>query len=263
MASILDHYIGHGDHVQWLTQRHQQNQLPSTMIFQGPTGVGKKLLVRGFLQKLVCEKSQEKPCGVCSHCLRVLEEQNEMVFELGVDGKKNISVAQVRELHEALALKSMRGFRFVIIDPADRLSRQAANSLLKVLEESPEGTHFFLITDRVFGILPTIRSRAHILTFGRMTSAELEQKWGSLELLSWAGGRFDQAERLKEAETVEYLNKSIQLLYALVNDQPQDWKKKAPWFFSHEEWRRFCFFIWNQCLEKRLFKIDQDLDWLP
>ncbi|MEO6433968.1 MAG: DNA polymerase III subunit delta' [Sphingomicrobium sp.] len=82
---------------------------------------------------------------------------------------RNISVAQVRKLGEFMGMApAMSAWRVVIIDSIDDLETSAANALLKILEEPPAGTIFFLVSHAPGKLLPTIRSRCRRLEFGRL-----------------------------------------------------------------------------------------------
>lgn len=263
MAAMIDKLVGHQSQKTWLLEQITQQSLPSSIIFQGPHGIGKKFLALAILQMINCEYA-ETACGECSNCHRVLEDQNDLVIILKPEGKKTIGVDQVREVQSALNLKTTKRARFVIIDPADKLTVQSSNALLKVLEESPERTHFILILEKMGGILPTIRSRSHIVKFNALTSEELGhyQNFSSLAL-NWSDGRLQMALDLEEPAKCDQLNESLQLLYSLLCESPQDWKKKAPWFFSNDENRDFTYSIWKQALAKRLHSQGENLDWLP
>src|SRR5690606_12088493 len=151
---------------------------------------------RGLLQVLNCQRDVQA-CGVCNNCVRALESKNEFIFEIGLDGKKNISVESVRELHKFLSLKTMSAARFVVVDPADQLSKAASNALLKVLEEPPEKTHFFLLTNRLSSLLPTIRSRSQILRFSKLSLEQMKQLNDLHDTaISWSCGRVDYAKQL-------------------------------------------------------------------
>ncbi|MCB0378179.1 MAG: DNA polymerase III subunit [Bdellovibrionales bacterium] len=263
MAALIESLIGHSKQKEVLLSMARQQSLPSTFIFYGPEGIGKKQLAHALLQILNCQRDVQA-CGQCNSCLRVNEEKNEFVYHLGLQDKKNISIDQVRDLHKFLSLKTMSPARFVIVDPADKLSLSAANALLKALEEAPEDTYFFLITDRLSALLPTIRSRSQILRFNPLADRELDQLENVDEVArQWCGGRVDMAEHLSDEESIEYLNQSLQFLYALLSPQPQDWKKDFAWFFSQDSWREFCFFIWQRALEQRLQGRSENLEWLP
>lgn len=263
MAALIEQLVGHKEQERWLLEQAHKKTLPSSLIFQGPEGVGRKYLALALLQVMNCQQS-ELACGECSHCRRVLEEKNEMVYLLKPESKKSISVDQVREIHSFLTLKSLQPARFVIIDPADKLSTPAANSLLKVLEESPENTYFILITEKMRGLLPTIRSRSHILKFNPLSENELLQykKFSKLSL-QWSAGRLQRALELEDEKNVEQLNQSLQFFYSLLSSQPQDWKKLAPWFFSNDINREWSIDIWKQALHQRLHQQGENLDWVP
>lgn len=263
MAALIDSFVGHSAQREWLIEQSRREQLPSAIIFHGPNGVGKRTLALALLQTLNCEKSQ-LACGHCSNCVRALDEKNELVYNLVPESKKTITVDQVRELQSFFNLKSLHRARFVIIDPADKLSKAAANALLKVLEDTPEKTHFILITEQMRSLLATIRSRAHILKFSSLNETELLQ-YGAFEpvALAWSDGRLHRAIELQDRQRVEQLNECLHFLFSLTCEDGQDWKKKAPWFFNDDDQREFCFLIWKQALAKRLYGQGENLDWLP
>jgi DNA polymerase III delta' subunit len=263
VAGLIHKFVGHQFAKNWLLDRAKNDDLPHALILQGPAGVGKRTLAQALLQVMNCP-TEELACGECSFCQRALEDHNEFVYNLKPEGKKQIGVDQVREVHQFLSLKSLRQARFVIIDPADRMTASAANSLLKVLEEAPEKTYFFLITEQVKTLLPTIRSRAQILTFAPLSKKDLMRyrKFDEVSL-AWSDGRLGLAIELSEQNALDQLNNSIQFFYSLLTEQPQDWKKKAPWFFGDDLARDFNFKIWHQALSKRLHNTEADLEWLP
>jgi hypothetical protein len=261
----MQQIVGHSRIRSWLLQQYKKDELPSSLIFQGPPGVGKKSLAIAFLQWINCQhKTKAGACGECSDCRRVFEDQNELIYRLEPGGRRTIGVDQIREIHRFLTLRSIKPARFVIIDPADCLTTPAANALLKVLEESPERTTFFLITDQMRSLLPTIRSRSHILKFQELTPEEMCQvKDFSALALQWSGGHLPMARELEDESKMQQLNDSLRLLYSLLCEQPQDWKKLAPWFFNDDQAREFSFRIWSQALSKRLHQQGENLDWVP
>lgn len=89
--------------------------------------------------------------------------------------KRNIAIEQVRKMQGRLTTRPTLGERrAIIINPADDLERNAANALLKSLEEPPRGTFFLLVTHRPGLLLPTIRSRARILRFNPLPASVVE-----------------------------------------------------------------------------------------
>ncbi len=103
--------------------------------------------------------------------------------------KRNISIDQIRAMQARLTTRPTLGaFRAIIIEPADDLERNAANALLKSLEEPPAGTFFLLVTHRPGLLLPTIRSRARILRFNPLSMGAVE------DALRATGDHADPAE---------------------------------------------------------------------
>jgi DNA polymerase-3 subunit delta' len=164
------------------------DRLPHALLVHGPRGVGKLALAERMAQLLLCEHAQpaQRPCGSCDACrwylagnhpdFRRLEPEAIAKVPPPVDEEEEgseaparrtkqpslfITVNQIRELAGFLNLKSHRGgVRIALIHPAEDLYLpNAANALLKSLEEPPAGAIFILVSHRPARLLPTVRSR--------------------------------------------------------------------------------------------------------
>lgn len=129
----------------------------------GPSGVGKSLLAREMARTILCASPAEGPdaCGGCRSCGLFERSANpDLAWVEAEEGKKGISVAQIRELRGRVELPPHGGAaRAVVIDDADSMSAEAQNALLKTLEEPPSRTFLILTTSRAHNLLPTVRSR--------------------------------------------------------------------------------------------------------
>ncbi len=199
MARLLNQIIGHEPISKAMLAAFEQNRLGATHLFVGPAGVGKKTLALALAQAMICTKSKQA-CGECGACLRVESEQSESLLVVCAE-KTQIKAEQARGVLRFLSLQSLGTHRVVIIDEAEKLNIQAANALLKILEEPPKNTFFFLIAPSVRSVLPTIRSRAQVWRFSPLTVSELAQK-GPAE--SWclkaARGSFKRLEMFDDQE---------------------------------------------------------------
>lgn len=159
------------------------DRLPHALLLHGAAGVGKLALAEQFAQLLVCEDRKQRmtPCGRCEGCrwflagshpdIRFLEPEtmarHQAEAEEGEEAKgkekkpsNQIKVEQARALGDFVHVVSHRGGRRVaVIHPAEDMNAATANSLLKILEEPPEGAVFLLVSHRPARLLPTIRSR--------------------------------------------------------------------------------------------------------
>jgi len=156
--------------------RIDAGRLPHASLLSGPAGLGKLDFATQLAQALLCEArtTDGHGCGVCRGCLLFAAGSHPDFrrVEPAEDGKV-IRVEQVRELIEFLALTSGNvGRRVVLLQPADRLNANAANSLLKTLEEPPAGSHLLLLSAHPAGLLPTIRSRCQTLAFTAPDTAQ-------------------------------------------------------------------------------------------
>ncbi len=164
-----------------ILQRLLRNgRINSTLIFAGPDGVGKRQFALAFAKAVNCQKAPigayaVDSCDECPVCRRTDAGEYGDVTIIRPDGTY-IKIGQTREMVEEVYFKPREGRqRFFIIDEADRLREEAANSLLKTLEEPPPTSTLILLTARPDALLLTIRSRAQRLTFTALSVAEMEK----------------------------------------------------------------------------------------
>ena len=149
-----------------LVAAHAAGRLPAALLLHAAPGIGAAALLRYFAQLRFCTDSQP-PCGRCNHCRRVAAGEHPDFTVVGPDPESKlgqISIAQVRDLCEQLALSSYEGRgTVVVLDPADALNRSAANALLKTLEEPRPDAHLILLSNAPSLLPATIRSRCQKL----------------------------------------------------------------------------------------------------
>ncbi len=170
--------IGHRRLVDLLAHAVARESLPPSLIFAGPSGIGKRLVAIATAQALNCVGPRASDpfdsCGNCSACARISRGIHPDVFIVEPGEKGNIVVDQVRDVIERAAYRPFEGKRrVVIIDEADALMPQAQNGLLKTLEEPPSSTVFMLITSRPDSLLPTVISRCPRLQFRPLSGDEV------------------------------------------------------------------------------------------
>jgi DNA polymerase-3 subunit delta' len=210
----------HRTHLDGLLAR--RDRLPHAMLIRGPGGIGKLAFATALARALLCEQpvASGEGCGTCPGCtwleqgthpdFRLVEPEKPGETAEAGEGKEKkaslqIDVGQVRELEQFLHLSTHRGkARVVLIHPAEALNVNAANALLKNLEEPPPQTYFLLVAHRWHHLLPTIRSRCQDVALP-LPDARIALEWLKAEglakpelALAHAGGapllatKFDQ-----------------------------------------------------------------------
>ena len=143
------------------------NRLQHAYIFEGVAGTGKYEMARWIAQSLYCQKPTDdgSPCLECNQCFRIQQGEHPDVTTLQPDGQ-TIKVDQVRAIKEEFSKSGMETRRkILIVEDMEKMTTNAANSLLKFIEE-PEGEiTIMLLTTEVQQLLPTIVSRAQIIHF--------------------------------------------------------------------------------------------------
>lgn len=158
------------DHIVTLLQAAiKEGRVGHGYLFIGPRGTGKTTTARILAKTLNCKKPLTKgklpePCDVCDTCLAI---KNGAFFDLiELDAASHRGIDEVRSLKETIRISfSPDTWKVIILDEAHSLTKDAANALLKTLEEPPARTVFILITTEAEKILPTIKSRLQILPF--------------------------------------------------------------------------------------------------
>lgn len=203
-----------------LLQCMEQERLPHAILLVGPQGTGLQALATAMGEYLLCSTPIEgHACGRCKACGLLLARSHPDMFAIIAEGNgKSIKIDQIRTIIESTSTTAQQGGRRVIlITPAEAMNRNAANALLKGLEEPGDSCVYILVSESPAKVLPTIRSRC------RRFDVHLPEKAAALDwliregvsdadrLLAEAGGRpllvkqwldqklYDQRDRLMDA----------------------------------------------------------------
>ena len=177
--------IGHQRQIRYLSRVLANGRVAHAYLFAGPESVGKKTAAVEFAKGLLCGNDPFTfgGCGQCQACRDAEGFLHPDVILLARDlllipeeEKKGIGIRNIQEISRRLSLSAWAGgWRVVIIDGAEAMSRAASSALLKLLEEPGRETIFFLITATPGGLLETIRSRCVPVRFSPLGDAELEE----------------------------------------------------------------------------------------
>lgn len=234
---------------EFLRRAHRNDRVAHAYLFHGPEGSGKEAMALQWAQTRLCERRGEWACGDCNSCRRIRrlnhpdvqfifprtaaaseEERREVLDSMAHNPffrsrpweNPQILIGDIRDIKRVLSMTSYEGRgAAIIIAETERMRDEAANALLKILEEPPANTYFMLTTSAREAVAPTIVSRCHLLRFSVMRPQEIKDilvaqcgvEAGRAELLAaLADGSLRRACAMLEASVEALRQQAVQLL---------------------------------------------------
>lgn len=235
-------YPWHQDVWATLQASRAEGRLPHALLFSGADGCGHEALLQALVKSLLCldpdAHNEQQACGVCRSC-RVFASAAHPDYNpiVAPADKKVISVDQIRALNNFLELsRSYSPCRVVLIHQAEKMNINAANSLLKSLEEPSANTHILLFSTHTSMLLPTIRSRCQQIRLP-LPSPQSALAWLGEQslvqdadtLLQLAGGKPLQAVELDSGELLATRAIWLQQLLAVIKRDKSIAEVGAEW----------------------------------
>ena len=164
----------------------EEDRLAHAVLISGPSHIGKLVFCLSFMQRLNCTKptADGHACGNCKNCLLFVARTHPDIRMINVDDEsehekkpvsniEQIKIDDIREVNHFMTLSRQLGaHKILCLNYADTMNNNAANALLKTLEEPPKNSIIFLITHRADALLPTIKSRCQTWSFHLPDSKE-------------------------------------------------------------------------------------------
>jgi DNA polymerase-3 subunit delta' len=207
MAQLSESFIGNRWVLERLAFALEGDRAPHAFLFVGPEGVGKRTAAELLSQKLLGSTSAF-PSG--NSLLAPFRHPDFLTVEpkRGEGSRPTITIEQARALRHFLSTTPLGSQKIMLIDGIETLTEEAGNAILKVLEEPPGRTLFFLISQEHAFVMPTIRSRATIVRFSLVPDGEIADALGARnvpsklcgEIVALAEGRPGRALQLLHDE---------------------------------------------------------------
>ncbi|MEE9233039.1 MAG: DNA polymerase III subunit delta' [Nitrospirales bacterium] len=174
--------LGHHRPIKWLQSAVGADRLGHAYLFHGEPAIGKRRTALALAQYLHCETPQDTPifdaCGTCRSCHQVEQgiHPDFLIIQPEDPQSQNpkIKIDQIRNIEHLVIYRPLVGsHKICLIDEADSMTQEAANALLKTLEDPPDHCLFLLISSRPEHLLTTIRSRCLTLRFSPLPQVEI------------------------------------------------------------------------------------------
>lgn len=160
---------------QMLQNGLRKDTLSHAYIFSGPVGSGRREMALALVQAIYCTENVDDGCGGCLNCRKVIHRNHPDFYWIAPDGA-SLKIDQVRGLQKEFNYRSTASQpKIYVLEEADLMTTQAANSLLKFLEEPNSDVLAILITENGHALLPTIQSRAQWVPFTPRSVEEMTQ----------------------------------------------------------------------------------------
>lgn len=230
---MWDEVLGHQQNKEFLQKLLKPGSRPHALLFYGMGGIGKKMLALHFAKTFLCKSTSKKPCGICESC-RLMDIENnsfahpDFYLLTAEEAGKDIKIEQVKEMAKQAAFAPVLSeHKVCIIDDAGQMTAEAANSLLKLLEEPPPGWLFILITQQAERLLPTVLSRVVRLRFDAPDTSAVRQilkakgiTQNTQVLAALAGGSQGRALSYNQADIFAIRREALDLLKKLPLQNP-------------------------------------------
>ncbi len=169
---ILETIVGHGRVVDLL--RREVTRPANSYLFVGASGIGKATVARGFAQLLLCPVDGAHD-EACRSCRRIETGNHPDLIEVSIEGRQSIGTDQARTIVQAANMTPVESpVKVFLVPEAGMLTEQAANVLLKTLEEPTSTTIFLLVAEAEDDLPSTVNSRCRTIHMGRVPDATIE-----------------------------------------------------------------------------------------
>ncbi|ALC83248.1 MULTISPECIES: DNA polymerase III subunit delta' [Bacillus] len=219
----------------------KKERLAHAYLFEGGRGTGKSDAAYLLAKSFFCLESGVEPCETCRNCKRIESGNHPDVFVIRPDGQ-SIKKGQIQALQEEFKKTGVESKKkLYIIFHADQMTANAANSLLKFLEEPNPGTMAVIVTEQPQKLLNTIISRCQMLTFRPLAPSSIEKdliKEGVsahlAALLSNLTGNVAEALELSRNEEFAEARSIVIKLYEVLTH-----RRGHAFFYIHDKWMPF------------------------
>jgi DNA polymerase-3 subunit delta' len=175
MTMAFADVVGHQRPLRILRRVIETGRVHHAYLFTGMEGIGKRLVALNMAKALNCAKQGGEACDSCRSCQLIAKGIHPDIILIEPTGE-SIKIEQIRELERSIAFKPYEArWRVILIDGAEQMTRDAANALLKTLEEPPPWTMIILSARTIESLPATVLSRCQRIRFSPLSHEEVKK----------------------------------------------------------------------------------------
>ncbi len=244
------HTTGNEEIKKLLEKYIEKDCIPHSMVLTGSRGTGKTSLAIEFAHLLLCE-GEKKICGKCRYCRFLNYEMGNIVL---LKNEGPITIDEIRKWKKDLSKSDYGGkFRVMIVVDVEKMTKEAANAFLKLLEEPGKKIIFLLLTSKLRLVMDTIKSRSVICHIDRAGSGYMDANisdggsFSKSEIKNLAMGRMEMVEIMKNVSKERLVENVIQF-WRLVYENTANKRKYIGDLIKNETKMLKVLVFWEGCV---------------
>ncbi|MDR1466847.1 MAG: AAA family ATPase [Oscillospiraceae bacterium] len=238
LITNLDEFVGNSTIKSQLARIFDLKNFPNSIMIEGESGLGKSTLSKIIATAAVCSSLKNSPCCKCKNCKKSLCDSHPDIIYLEKSGiSQSFGVNEIRKVKkESCILPNEASFKIYIFEEADKMTRQAQNAILKLLEEPSNSTIFILTCNSAHSLINTLCSRCQIFSLS-LVDIDLIIKFLKLHNPNASEEDLGKAAKISGGN----IKKALDEIHSKTNALESNLKNMISFILEKNEWKMIVF----------------------